>query len=495
MYCQHNFYLTLKQPDIFTSLMQQEGKIYRQVKQRKTIRFTREGNTYFAKLFWGISVSELVKNLLKGQLPIIDASHEKRALEKLANSGVRVPQMVAYDAQGLNPLNRRSCIVMQAVEPSISLEDYLHQWQAKPLLIRRALIRKVAETARIIHEKGIQHRDFYICHFLLHTPQGEQQLQANNLELSVIDWHRARFSSTLSKKRRIKDLSALYFSVLSSSLNWRDYYRFLRVYTQKPLRETLADPIWKKITKRAIKLYKKTFSTQPAIFQENTLQHAKDDYLIQKSRHKLLVICKEMAVPELLHLLGDPDSVFTRADAHIMADNKLATSARIKIRDSEIVIKRYRWRQGWTGWSRLFRPTRAARCWHFAQRLLKHGVLTPEPIALVEKRWGWLRRDSYYVTRYYAAPSLFDFIASTHDPVVLDKIWKKWEILQQKLTAIRLSHGDTNHKNFLVIDHDLMMLDLDTMRRHFFEHRLNRKRERDYQRFLRGWKNKKPSGV
>ena len=81
MYYKKDFYINLKSDDAFASLMQQEGHVYRQIKRRKTIRFTLNNKEYFAKLFWGISFWEIIKNLLKGQWPVIDASHEKRALE------------------------------------------------------------------------------------------------------------------------------------------------------------------------------------------------------------------------------------------------------------------------------------------------------------------------------------------------------------------------------------------------------------------------------
>jgi len=488
MYCKHNFYRDLNQEDVFSAVFQQEGKIYRQIKRRKTLRFTLNKKHYFAKLFWGISLTECIKNLIKGQWPVVDASHERWALEKLRAAGVHVPAVVAYDACGLNPLTRQSFIVMEAIEPSMSLEDYLHHWADKPLAMRRALIKKVAQLARMIHAAGIQHRDFYICHFLLQLPCAEEKLTPANIDLSVIDWHRARFAKSLPLSWLVKDLAALYFSVLSAPLTQRDFYRFLRAYTQQPLRPVLANAFWQKVEDKALKLYQKTYSTLPTLFRLQAQQSTVGDFYIQKNRHKVLIVRKEATTPELMHFLGDPDSIFTRAEATIIAENKLSTSVRIKVRDRDVVIKRYRWRRGWSGFSRLFRPTRAARCWHFAHRLLEEGVLTPKPLALVEKRWGWLRRDSYYVTEYCAGPSLYEFMQTQADPQVLKNIWEQWQVMQQRLTKAHLSHGDTNHQNFLMTDKGLMLLDLDTMRRHFFTHRLTRKKDRDYQRFLRGWK-------
>lgn len=473
--------------DLFSALMQQEGKIYRQVKRRKTIRFVKNNTPYYAKLFWGISFAEFLKNIIKCQSPVLDASHEMRALTQLSAAGIDVPKPVAYETKGNNPLRRKSFIVMSAVEPAISLEDYAHKWSEKPLSMRRALINKTAEIARKIHEQGVQHRDFYICHFLLKTPQGEAAVTPENISISVIDWHRARFKKPLPRRWRIKDLSALFFSALSAPLTQRDYYRFLKVYTKKPLREVLAQPEWKVVKRRACRLYKKTYSTLPRIFKIQNTLNEHDRYIQQENFYKRLIVDKSVASPELMHLLGDPESIFTRPDATIIADNKLATSARIKVNGKDVLVKRYRWRQGITGISRLFRPSRGARSWKFSHLLIKHNILTPKPLALVEKRWGWLRRDSYYVTEFYHADSLRETLKNQQDKGQLEKFWQQWEKIHQQLTEARLSHGDTNHQNFLMTEKGLMVVDLDTMRYHLLPFRLSRRKKRDYRRFLREW--------
>ena len=255
-----DLYNILSEKDIFTSFMQLPGQIYREVKQRKTIKLALDNKTYFAKIFSGVSIKEIIKNLFKGQWPVIDAFYEHKALLQLAALGIEAPKVVAYKSLGLNPLTRKSFIVMEAIEPSISLEDYVHQWSKKPLAIRRALINKVAHIAHTMHKNGIQHRDFYLCHFLLRTPYGEEQIDPENINLALIDLHRARFKTPLPARWLIKDLAALYFSALGSTLTSRDYYRFLKIYTEQPLRVALADLKWKKIEKRAKKLYIKIHS-------------------------------------------------------------------------------------------------------------------------------------------------------------------------------------------------------------------------------------------
>ena len=87
-----------------------------------------------------------------------------------------------------------------------------------------------------MHRAGVNHRDCYICHFLLHT---DKPIQANNFKLSVIDLHRAQTRSATPKRWRDKDLAALYFSALDIGLTQRDKLRFLKSYFGQPLRQVL----------------------------------------------------------------------------------------------------------------------------------------------------------------------------------------------------------------------------------------------------------------
>ncbi|MFI4954892.1 MAG: lipopolysaccharide core heptose(I) kinase RfaP [Gammaproteobacteria bacterium] len=470
MYFRRKFYTDLSSSDPFATLMQQEGHIYRQVKGRKTIRFVLNNQAYFAKLFSGISFAELIKNLIKGQWPVADVSHERRALEILSTLGIRAPQVVAYGNDEACPLHRHSFIVMQAVEPAISLEEYLHDWANKPLAMRRALIKRVAEIARNVHENGISHRDFYICHFLLETPQGEQALTPNNINISLIDWHRARFQLPLPEQWLIKDLAALYFSVMSASLTSRDYLRFLQVYTQQPLRQSLCNPIWRKVKNKAQKLYAKTY------FPNSFSKHIKLD--------------QKWNSPELMRVLSDPESIFTRAEATIINEGLNSTLVKFNVDGRDIIIKRYRWKQGWYGLTRLFRPSRASRSWNFAQVLLKNNIATPHPIALVEKRWGYLRRDSYYIMEYCGGNSLGSVMRElSPESVTGQDLFAQWQKIHQQLLELKITHGDTSHENYLVTQDGLKIIDLDTMHQHFFAWRLQRRQLRDQERFIHIWSN------
>ena len=147
-------------------------------------------------------------------------------------------QGVAYGERGWNPVKKTSFIITEALTPTVSLEDYCDSWRDNPpsLSTKILLIQRVAEMVRKMHLGGVNHRDCYLCHFLLHLPLG---VNAESLKISVIDLHRAQIRKKVPLRWRNKDLIGLYFSSSKIKITDRDVYRFLKVYFNSNLREIL----------------------------------------------------------------------------------------------------------------------------------------------------------------------------------------------------------------------------------------------------------------
>ncbi len=66
---------------------------------------------------------------------------------------------------------------------SISLEDYCADWAVNPpdAQVKWMIIKRVATMVRKMHAGGINHRDCYICHFLLHLPFTGREEDLKNL--------------------------------------------------------------------------------------------------------------------------------------------------------------------------------------------------------------------------------------------------------------------------------------------------------------------------
>ena len=226
--------------DPFQAVEELQGEVFRELEARRTLRVELAGRAYFVKIHRGVGWREILKNLLSLRLPVLGAANEWQAINRLTSLGVATMHGVAFGQRGSNPAQQHSFIVTEELAPTISLEDFSRDWAKRPPAFgfKRALINRVAEMARRVHRGGVNHRDFYICHFLLHLDPAPS---ADNLKLSLIDLHRAQIRDETPRRWRDKDLSGLFFSALNIGLTRRDYFRFLRVYFDQSLRTTLRD--------------------------------------------------------------------------------------------------------------------------------------------------------------------------------------------------------------------------------------------------------------
>lgn len=224
--------------DVFLCAEQLQGEVFRELEARRTLRTEVNGKGYFVKIHRGVGWREIFKNLLTLKLPVLGARNEWLAIQRLEQIGVDSMTAVAFAEKGSNPARQHSFIITEELAPTISLEDYCVNWPSSPppAALKHALICRVAQMLGSMHRAGVNHRDCYICHFLLHT---DKPVNADAFRLSVIDLHRAQVRQRTPLRWRNKDLAALYFSALEIGLTRRDKLRFLREYFQQPLADTL----------------------------------------------------------------------------------------------------------------------------------------------------------------------------------------------------------------------------------------------------------------
>ncbi|MEZ5568371.1 MAG: lipopolysaccharide core heptose(I) kinase RfaP [Halioglobus sp.] len=239
--------------------------IYRQREGRMTLRLALGSNTFFLKLHTGVGWRELLKNLLRGGLPALDAGREYRAIHSLADAGIAVPRIAAYARADEAPATRRSLLLTDALPGTQSLEQLCADWAFEPpqAAVRHRVILGVANIARRMHGAGWQHRDFYLCHVHVIAASLAHPCPV----FYLIDLHRARRRHRLPQRWRVKDLAGLYFSAMRCGLTRRDILRFLRYYSDGGLRAALRhNPrIWRRVQRKASRLYVKTYGVEPSL--------------------------------------------------------------------------------------------------------------------------------------------------------------------------------------------------------------------------------------
>ena len=263
MYINSELRQALNGKELFYDVMNIDGDVYREALGRRTLRFTRGNKDYFLKMHTGVGWGEIFKNLTYLRAPVVGALNEWHGVHRLKDLEIDTMTVAAYGIRGKNPATKHSFIVTEALPTETSLEDYCVKWRNNPphtrkeVRLKRWILNKVVETARVIHENGANHRDFYLCHFLLdaHFDNEDQLLPKSKLYL--IDLHRLQNRRKTPERWAVKDISGLYYSSKDIGLTKRDLLRFIKLYRGKPLREILQTEagFWNKVKLKGERLY------------------------------------------------------------------------------------------------------------------------------------------------------------------------------------------------------------------------------------------------
>jgi heptose I phosphotransferase len=227
------------------------------------------GQIHYVKFHQGVGWREIAKNLFQLRLPVVGASNEWYAINRLHQLGLDTLNAVAYGKKGLNPAKQQSFIVTEELSNTLSLAEFAETWPERPpeFLLKKALIEKVAVIAREIHRAGINHRDLYICHFLLDIASGVEDVNSEKIRLFLVDLHRAQIRTSVPKRWLVKDVGSIYFSALDIGLTKRDALRFLKIYYEQPLRQILIErgDFIRLVENRAVQLYRRDFKKNPVL--------------------------------------------------------------------------------------------------------------------------------------------------------------------------------------------------------------------------------------
>lgn len=122
-----------------------------------------------------------------------------------------------------------SFLLTDDLGPTIKLEDFVPVEFNKPFSQEQAkqkqvLIKALAEITRRMHDGGMNHRDYYLCHIHI-MPDAKPWPK-----LYVIDLNRADRRKRVGLRWIVKDLAALNSSAPASVFSLSDRMRFLKLY-------------------------------------------------------------------------------------------------------------------------------------------------------------------------------------------------------------------------------------------------------------------------
>jgi heptose I phosphotransferase len=257
--------------DPFDWFLNEGGEVHRHVKNRLTYE-TQLGELHFyVKRHLGCGWKEVFKEWYRLRKPVVSARTEWLGAETLAQAGVRVPKVLGKGERGLYPHAVESFVALEALEDCETLEQFKDGWMAysgpRWVSLKRALLDEVAHMGRVMHRQGINHRDFYLNHFLINRDIILNWQPGEELPLYLIDLHRVQQRPSVPHRWLVKDLGSLIFSALDVGLSSTDCARFLRIYLGPNWKAQVRHfpKLWQQTLKRAIKLYQGFHNKAPKL--------------------------------------------------------------------------------------------------------------------------------------------------------------------------------------------------------------------------------------
>ncbi|MGY1918494.1 lipopolysaccharide kinase InaA family protein [Pseudomonas tolaasii] len=190
--------------------------------------------------------------------------------------------------------------------------------------------------------------------------------------------------------------------------------------------------------------------------------------------------------PAMLPVLAQADALLDQG--HLYKTGGAATVAKVEAAGRPLVIKRYNIKNFAHWLKRFWRPSRAWHSWREGNRLAFLGIATPKPLAVLEKRFLWLRSRAYLVTEYLPGPDIIERFA----PYVEQGDAPEAELaaldqLFAQLIRERISHGDFKGHNLFWAGDRWSLIDLDAMCQHRSDASFASAFAKDRARFMRNW--------
>ncbi|MFA7291766.1 MAG: lipopolysaccharide kinase InaA family protein [Rhodocyclaceae bacterium] len=205
-------------------------------------------------------------------------------------------------------------------------------------------------------------------------------------------------------------------------------------------------------------------------------------FAVSKTATRFSAVLRQ-SLDQLAPLLADLDRAL---DVGIrLKSGNTCTVARADVPGGEVVIKRYNLKSVSHALSRFWRPSRAWHSWREAHRLRLFGVATPQPLALVEERFGPMRRRAWLVTEFCPGANLAGHLSADCEPPMAEAA--AITTLFVTLHRLRISHGDLKATNLLWHAGKIWLIDLDACTQHRSDAAYRKAWARDRGRLLRNW--------
>ena len=407
----------------------------------------------------------VLAKLLVGNKAARHFQRELQGVRLLAEQGLTTPLLLADGLQE----GEGGWLLFEFLEGAHSLGDAWEQVAALPVLADPQLdvLGQALAAIAELHAKGLWQEDLHLDNLLRHDDK-----------LYLIDGAGIcveHAGQPLSRQKVLENLG-VFFAQLPKSLEPFTEELLVHYLLANPEHALPLEMLQKQVSKvRSWRL--KDFLNK--VGRECSL------FSVQRGPFALRAIRREEEAA-MLPVLEQADQLLDQG--HLYKTGGAASVGRVDVAGRSLVVKRYNIKGLAHLFKRFWRPSRAWHSWREGNRLAFLGIATPKPLAVLEKRFLWLRSRAYLITEYLPGPDIIErfapFVESGAAPeselVALDALFA--ELLKE-----RISHGDFKGHNLFWQEDRWALIDLDSMCQHSSLSSFAPAYARDRARFMRNW--------
>ncbi|WP_248765784.1 lipopolysaccharide kinase InaA family protein [Pseudomonas protegens] len=407
----------------------------------------------------------VLAKLLVGSKAARHFQRELQGVRLLAEQGLTTPLLLADGLQE----GEGGWLLFELLQGAQSLGDAWKQVEALPVLAdeQTEVLAEALGAIGQLHAKGLWQSDLHLDNLLRHDGR-----------LYLIDGAGIcveEAGKPLSRQKVLENLG-VFFAQLPKSLEPFTEELLVHYLLSNAEHALPLEALQKQVNKiRGWRL--RDFLNK--VGRECTL------FSVQRGPFALRAIRREEEAA-MLPVLEQADALLDQG--HLYKTGGAASVGRVEVAGRPLVIKRYNIK-GFAHWlKRFWRPSRAWHSWREGNRLAFLGIATPKPLALLERRFLWLRRSAYLVTEHLPGPDIIErfapFVDSGQAPepelLALDRLFA--ELIKE-----RISHGDFKGHNLFWQEGRWALIDLDSMCQHSSLSSFAPAYARDRARFMRNW--------
>jgi tRNA A-37 threonylcarbamoyl transferase component Bud32 len=411
------------------------GTLLKDRHYRKVWRFEQEGAAYYLKFYPREGrklhgLRERFRRMFRGS----PAVNEFLRLQMLQRAGIPAPRSVAVLPGFRLRESIGDAVIIQAIEPSIQLDQYLNQFQLRG---ERApdhgeLSKQVREIVHQLVRNKLGHEDLHLGNFLRHEGK-----------LYLLDGYAVRRGMRAKDIYRLAHSAALFGTRTDLMRAWK-----LLVGGRMPRRNPMSAGLRREYVKRIRggSRYVGRFESgewSGLFFRSTKFPKRWSD----ASRLHVERTDWEREFPRLLERLDkDQLEILKRSPSgDVLADNLTVGGTALPV-----IVKRPRRRYWYRYLNEIGRGSRAWRAWIKAWSLILRNLPTAWPLLVVEKRKLGYVTDSVIVFERVPGPTLRRVNLDALGACQRDMLFRRAGRILRVIDETGLSHFDAKASNWIV---------------------------------------------